>query len=164
MSADQPAANAAVNAAVNPAAHAELDAARAEKWARFLAPERVFLPTFLGLQIEEVRVGYARLRLPVRPEVSQAAGFIHGGALAALLDTAAVPAVGTFYDEQPEMMTVSMTVDYCGAVRGQDAVAEAWVRSGGSSMAFVQAEARAADGTLAATASLVFKVRPRPAR
>lgn len=146
-------------------AFAPLDAARTASWARFLAPERVFLPTHLGFVLEEVRVGYARLRLPVRPEISQAAGLVHGGALAALLDTSAVPAVGTFYDEQPEMITVSMTVDYCGAVRGQDAVAEAWVRTGGSSLAFVQAEARGAhDGVLAATASLVFRVRPRPAR
>jgi uncharacterized protein (TIGR00369 family) len=141
-----------------------LDDIRAARWARFLAPDRVFLPTLLGLRIEEVRQGYARLRLPVRPEVSQAAGFIHGGALASLLDTAAVPAVGTFYPEQPEMVTVSMTIDYCGAVRAQDAVAEAWVRSGGSSLAFVQAEARAEDGALAATASLVFRVRARPTR
>jgi len=141
-----------------------LDAARAAQWGRFLAPDRLFLPTFLGLQIEEVRAGYARLRLPVRPEICQAAGFIHGGAIAALIDTSAVPAVGTFYDSQPEMMTVSMTVDYCGSVRDQDAIAEAWVRTGGGSLAFVQAEARAVDGTLAATASLVFRVRPRPAR
>ncbi len=144
--------------------HEPLDLIRAEQWGRFLSPERVFLPTLLGLQLEEVRQGYARVRLPLRPEVCQAAGFVHGGALAALLDTCSVPAVGTFYPDQPDMMTVSMTVDYCGAVKGQDAVAEAWVRSGGSSLAFVAAEARAVDGTLAATASLVFKVRPRPKR
>ncbi len=143
---------------------APLDAIRAAKWRRFLSPDRVFLPTSLGLQLEEVRVGYARLRLPVTPAVCQAAGFIHGGAIAALLDTSAVPAVGTYYPEQPEMITVSMTVDYCGAVKDQDAIAEAWVRSGGNSLAFVQAEARATDGTLAATASLVFRVRTRPAR
>lgn len=141
-----------------------LDPERAAQWDRFLAPGRVFLPTTLGFVLEEVRAGYARLRLPLRPEICQAAGFIHGGAIATLLDTTAVPAVGTFYPEQPEMMTVSMTVDYCGAIKGQDAVAEAWVRSGGSSLAFVQAEARGMDGTLAATASLVFKVRTRPAR
>jgi uncharacterized protein (TIGR00369 family) len=143
------------------ASFAALEEDRARRWDRFLAPQRVFLPTHLGLRLEEVRAGYARLRLPLRPEVCQAAGLIHGGALAALLDTAAIPAVGTFYEQQPEMITVSMTVDYCGAVRDQDAVAEAWVRTGGGSLAFVQAEARGEDGTLAATASLVFKVRPR---
>ncbi|MEZ5232588.1 MAG: PaaI family thioesterase [Acidimicrobiia bacterium] len=146
------------------ASFAPLDPDRRAQWDRFLAPGRVFLPTTLGFVLEEVRTGYARLRLPLRPEICQAAGFIHGGALATLLDTTSVPAVGTYYPSQPEMMTVSMTVDYCGAVKGQDAVAEAWVRSGGGSLAFVQAEARAADGTLAATASLVFKVRTRPER
>ncbi len=144
--------------------HAVLDPARTEQWNRFLSPDRVFLPTHLGLVLEEVRVGYARLRLPMRPEICQVAGLIHGGALAALIDTSAVPAVGTFYDQQPDMITVSMTVDYCGAVKGQDALAEAWVRSGGNSLAFVQAEVRAEDGSLAVAASLVFKVRPRPAR
>ncbi|MFN0025911.1 MAG: PaaI family thioesterase [Acidimicrobiales bacterium] len=143
---------------------APLDAKRAGQWDRFLAPERVFLPTYLGLILEEVRAGYARVRLPLRPEICQAAGLIHGGALAALIDTSAVPAVGTFYEEQPEMVTVSMTVDYCGAVRGQDALAEAWVRTGGGSLAFVAAEVRSTGGDLAATASLVFRVRPRPAR
>lgn len=141
-----------------------LDPARAAQWDRFLAPGRVFLPTTLGMVLEEVRVGYARLRLPLRPEVAQAAGFVHGGALATLLDTASVPAVGTFYESQPEMVTVSMNIDYCGTVRGEDAVAEAWVRTGGSSLCFVQAEARGAGGGLAATASLVFRVRSRQPR
>lgn len=138
-----------------------LDEARAGQWARFVRPDRVFFPTYLGLVVEEVRVGYARIRLPNRPEVSQAAGFIHGGALATLLDTVCVPAVGTFYDEQPDMVTVSMTINFCGAVRGQDAVAEGWVEQGGSALTFVRAEARGEDGALAATASLVFRVRAR---
>jgi uncharacterized protein (TIGR00369 family) len=130
------------------------------RWDRFLRPDRVFFPTFVGLRLEEVRRGYARLRLPHRPEVCQAAGLIHGGAIATLLDTTSIPAVATFYDLDPEMVTVTLTINFCGAVRGQDAVAEAWVEQGGRSMTFVKAEARAADGTLAATASSVFRIRP----
>jgi uncharacterized protein (TIGR00369 family) len=139
-----------------------LDAERAAQWARFVRPDRTFFPTYVGMVVEEVRAGYARIRLPDRPEVSQAAGFIHGGALATLLDTVAVPAVGTFYDAQPEMVTVSMTVNFCGSIRGQDAVAEGWVEQGSRSLTFVRAAARGADdGELAATASLVYRVRPR---
>ena len=140
---------------------APLDAERAAQWARFVRPDRTFFPTYVGLVVEEVRAGYARIRLPDRPEVSQAAGFIHGGALATLLDTVAVPAVGTFYDIQPEMVTVSMTVNFCGSIRGQDAIAEGWVEQGSKSLTFVRAEARGADGELAATASLEYRVRPR---
>ena len=138
--------------------HEVLGADTLSRWARFLRADRVFFPTFVGLQLEEVRRGYARLRLPVRPEVQQAAGVVHGGALATLVDTVCIPAIGTFYDKQPEMLTVSMTINYVGVVRGEDAYAEAWVEQGGRSVAFVRVEVRSASGTLAATASVVFKL------
>ena len=129
---------------------------------RFLRPDRVFFPTHVGLVLEEVRAGYSRLRLPVRPEVAQAAGVVHGGALATLIDTAAVPAVATSYPRQPELLTISLTVNYLGAVLGQDAIAEAWVEQAGGSMAFVHVEVRGAeDASLAAAASLVFRVRQK---
>lgn len=92
----------------------------------------------------------------------QAAGVIHGGALSTLIDTVAVPAIGTYYDEQPEMLTVSMTVNFVGVVNGEDAIGEGWVEQAGRALAFVRAEVRGADSReLAASASLVFRVRPR---
>lgn len=138
--------------------HEPLDADTLARWGRFLRADRVFFPTHVGLALEEVRRGYARLRLPVRPEVQQAAGVLHGGALATLIDTVCIPAIGTFYDKQPEMLTVSMTINYVGVVRGEDAYGEAWVEQGGRSMAFVRAEVRSKSGALAATGSVVFKL------
>ncbi|MPY92570.1 MAG: hotdog fold thioesterase [Acidimicrobiia bacterium] len=148
----------------NAQCHPALADADARPWTeRFLRPERVFFPTHVGLVVDEVRAGYARLRLPARAEVAQAAGVVHGGALATLIDTAAIPAVATSYPRQPELLTVSLTVNYLGVVAGQDAVAEAWVEQAGRSMAFVRAEVRSADQSqLAAVASLVFKVRLAP--
>jgi uncharacterized protein (TIGR00369 family) len=148
--------------APNAARFPELAPDRAAPWTRFLRPDRVLFPTFAGIVVEEVRTGYARLRLPARPEVSQVAGLLHGGAIATLLDTAAIPAVGTAYPEQPDMVTVSLNIDFCGAVRDEDAVAEAWVTRATSTLAFVAAEARGArTGDLAATSSSVFRVRAR---
>jgi uncharacterized protein (TIGR00369 family) len=139
-----------------------LDDENQARWARFLRPDRVFFPTFVGLSAEEMRRGYTRLRLAARPEVFQADGVIHGGALSALIDTVAVPAIGTFYDRQPEMLTVSMTVNFVGVVNGEDAIGEGWVEQAGKALAFVRVEVRGANsGDLAATASLVFRVRPR---
>jgi uncharacterized protein (TIGR00369 family) len=133
-----------------------------DRWGRFLRPERVFFPTFVGFVLDELRAGYARLRLPDRPEVRQVAGMVHGGALAALIDTSAIPAIATAYPAQPDMVTVSLTVNYVGGVTGEDAVAEAWVERATSSLAFVRVEVSGAtSANLAATASLVFKVRPR---
>jgi acyl-CoA thioesterase len=132
------------------------------RWSRFLRPERRFFPTHVGLYADELRRGYARLRLVARPEVYQADGVIHGGALSTLADTAAVPAIGTSYGEQPEMLTVSLTMNFLGVVAGEDAVAEAWVEQAGRTMAFVRCEVRGASSkALAATGSLVFKIKPR---
>ena len=65
-----------------------------ERWNRCTP----YFPTLVGLELEEVRTDYARMRLPYRPELQQPAGVVHGGAVATLIDTVVVPAVGQAYD------------------------------------------------------------------
>ncbi len=136
---------------------------RAERWAGFLRWEdQTYFPVLVGLQMEELRLGYARMRLPYRPELLQPAGVVHGGALATLIDTVVVPAVGSGYDEPMRLLTVTMTVSYLGAVMaGQDAVAEGWVVKRGRSTVFCRAEVRTA-ADLVAAGDLVYAVRPAP--
>ena len=101
------------------------------------------------------------MRLPYRPELEQPAGVVHGGALASLIDTVIVPAVGSAYPEMPLMLTLSLSINYLGAIVECDAVAEGWVVRRGRSVVFSQVEVRDEQGLLAATASLVYKVRPQ---
>jgi uncharacterized protein (TIGR00369 family) len=115
----------------------------------------------VGLGLEEVRTDYARMRLPFRPELNQAAGVLHGGAIATLIDTAVVPAIGSGYEQMPLMFTVNMLVQYLDAVRGEDAIAEAWVEKRGRSLVFTRVEVRTASDVLAATGTLVYKVSAR---
>jgi uncharacterized protein (TIGR00369 family) len=140
---------------------APLPAPALARWERFLAWDDVYFPMLVGLQVEELRQDYARLRLPYRPELRQPAEVVHGGALATLVDTVVVPAVGSAYEDRRALFTVTMTLDYLGPVAHQDAIAEGWVVRRGRSMVFCQAEVRCADGRLAATASLVYKVSSR---
>src|SRR3954469_16174228 len=93
-----------------------------QRWSVFGQWERVYFPSFVGLQVEEVRADYARMRLPYRPELDQPAGVVHGGALATLIDTVVVPAIGAAYDEMPVLLTLSMNIQYVGALRGEDAI------------------------------------------
>lgn len=112
----------------------------------------------LGLVVEEIKMDYARLRLPFRPEIIQPAGIMHGGAIASLIDTAVVPAVGGPLDSG-QFLTISMNIEYLSAVDAEDAVCEAWITKRGRSICFCRAEVRGADtGRLCATASLVYKV------
>lgn len=121
-------------------------------------PDRVYFPSLVGLQIEEVRRDYCRMRLPFRPELEQPQGPVHGGALATLMDTVVVPAVGSAYGPEVGYVTVSMNINYLGAVLGADTVAEGWVTKRGRTMAFCRAEARSQD-KLVMEASLVYAIR-----
>lgn len=130
--------------------------ARWETFGRW--PDRTYFPSLLGLTIEEVRADYCRMRLPYRPELDQPAGVVHGGALATLIDTVVVPAIGSAYGPETMYMTVTMNVSYVGAVREADVVAEGWVTRRGRSTVFCRAEARA-EGRLVMEGSLVYAVR-----
>lgn len=143
---------------------ARLPPERAARWTQFGRWETRFFPNVVGLVLEEVRMDYARMRLPFRSELQQPGGVMHGGAIATLVDTAVVPAIGSAYAEFRQLFTVTMQVHYLEPVAGEDAVAEAWVEKRGRSTVFCRVEVRTPGGTLAATGALVYKVgAPRPA-
>ena len=136
--------------------------ARARRWRRYGRWDRVYFPSLVGVEVEEIRVGYARMRLPYRSELDQPAGFVPGGAIATLIDTVVVPAIGAAYDEMPGMATLAMNIQFLGAVDADDAVAEGWVSRRGRSVVFCEVVVRcASDGAVAATGSLVYKVSAR---
>lgn len=130
--------------------------ARWENFGRW--PGRTYFPSLLGLEVQELRLDYCRMRLPYKPEHEQPAGVIHGGALATLIDTVVVPAIGSAYGPETQFMTVSMNINYVGAVVQADAVAEGWVTRRGRSTVFCRAEAMS-EGRLVMEASLVYAVR-----
>jgi uncharacterized protein (TIGR00369 family) len=132
----------------------------AEVWSAFPEWERPYFPSVVGLVVEEIRTDYCRMRLPYRPELEQPAGVVHGGAIATLIDTVVVPAVGAAYKRGWLYLTVSMNIQYLGAVVQEDAVAEGWVEQRGTSMVFCAADVLTESGRRAATGTLVYKVSP----
>jgi uncharacterized protein (TIGR00369 family) len=117
-----------------------------------------YFPSYVGLQVEEIRQDYCRMRLPYRPELDQPHGVVHGGALATLIDTVVVPAIGAAYGPEVQYMTVNMNISYVGAVVEADTVAEGWVTRRGRTMAYCRAEATS-NGKLVMEGSLVYAVR-----
>jgi uncharacterized protein (TIGR00369 family) len=139
---------------------APLPEEEATRWLGFFGRvEGEFFPRHVGIQVEEVRTDYCRMRLPYRPLLNQPAGVVHGGAIATLIDTVVVPAIAMAYPTFPGMLTLHMGVNYVGAVIGVDAVAEGFVIRRGKKNVFCRAEVRLPDGTLAATGDLVYAVR-----
>ena len=140
-------------------AFADLPPHRVERWKRLGAGSTTFYAAFLGLVVEDVRLDYCRMRLPWRTEITQPFGVAHGGAIASLIDAVVVPAIGAGYEDPVGFATVDMTVQYLGALRDEDAVAEGWLTQRGSSIAFCEAEVRGATSDrLVAKGVLTYKI------
>jgi len=134
---------------------------RATTWSQYGQWNEEYFPKLVGLVVEEVRVDYCRMRLPFRSQLNQPAGVVHGGAIATLVDSVVVPAIGSGYEERRNFVTITMNIQYRAAVVGEDMIAEGWVTQRGNSIVFCDAEVRTASGKVVATGQLVYKVSSR---
>lgn len=153
------------NPAPNAARFPELTDGSADGWKAFFNNREVdFFPSFIGLQLEDVRTDYARMRLPHRPQLNQPAGVMHGGAITTLIDTVVVPAIAQGYDTPPAMFTVHLGINFLSTLVGADAVGEGWIVKRGYKTLFLMSEVRNGDtGELVATGELVYQVKRLPA-
>ncbi|MDQ3739148.1 MAG: PaaI family thioesterase [Actinomycetota bacterium] len=141
--------------------HEALDEAAHARWMKFARPGTTLFVHLVGLEIEDVRADYCRMRLPFRPELRQGGGVMHGGAIVTLLDSVMVPAVGSVLERGTQFSTVDLHVQFIGAARDDDVVAEGWVTRRGRTVVFGESEARGVDsGRLIGKAALTFNVAP----
>ncbi len=135
----------------------------AARWAKFGKSETVFYPMLLGLDVEETRIDYCRMRMPFKAELLHPGGIVHGGAIASLMDAVLVPAVGSVLGPNDRFSTVDLHVQYIGAVKDEDVVAEGWVTKRGRRVVFCESEAvGATSGRLIAKSVLTYNVSPAP--
>ena len=139
----------------------ELPPEQLERWSQFGKWETTWFPSWLGIEVEELRQDYAWMRLPYRPELRQPAGVWHGGVIASMIDSVVVPAIGSGYDEPRQLFTIDLQLRYLAPIGEEDAIAEGWIVRRGRQIVFCDAEVRAASGELAATGTLVYKVSSR---
>ncbi len=144
--------------------YAPLPPETAERWARFGNWDRAYFPNLVGIVVEEVRTDYCRMRMAYRPELEQPAGVVHGGAIASLVDSVVVPAIGMAYSGEARFSTVDMHVQYLSALIRDDAVAEGWVVRRGRTIVFCEAEiVGATSGKTIARGLLTYHVSQAPA-
>lgn len=144
-------------------AHDTLDTATTERWMKFGKSGATTFPMLLGIEVEDIRADYCRMRMPFRDELLQAAGAMHGGAISSLLDHVMVPAVGALLERGANYSTVDMHVQFMrgifGGDRAEDAIAEGWVTRRGRRTVFCEAEAFGArTGDLLAKSVLTYVV------
>ncbi len=117
-------------------------------------------PAHLGIELVEIDDGRARLRLPFRDEVVTIGTVVHGGAIATLVDTAAMAAAwaGAEVPDRLRGSTVGLTISYLAPADGVDVTASAEVVRRGRRLATVSVDATTDDGTLVATALVTYQL------
>jgi len=132
----------------------ELTAAQLKRIYQSLA--EVPFAKLLGIELDAIDTGVAILALDVRDELKQNDGVVHGGAIAALVDTAAAFAVISLLPVDERATTVDLTLNYLRPLRSGRARATARVVKAGRRLIVVSAEMTDGAGNLAATALTTY--------
>lgn len=126
---------------------------------------RGFLPNSpfaarLGLRLEQIGDGEARVAMPFVAELATIGDTVHGGAISTLADVAVMAASwgGAPVPERIQGATVSLNVSFVGAARGEDLLASAKVLRRGGVLTFVECDVTAPDGRIVAKAIGTYKV------
>jgi uncharacterized protein (TIGR00369 family) len=110
----------------------------------------------LGIKVDSLEKGVARLSMEIRPEFMTSWGTAHGGSILALLDITLSMTARTLYDPPRSIMTIDLNTQFIGTCTGL-LRAEGRVLRAGQSTIFCEGEARDEKGELVAKAIGTFR-------
>lgn len=106
----------------------------------------------LGIELVEISASKAVMKMPMKEELRQPYGLLHGGATASLIDTATAFAVVAAIGTEDKATTVDLTVHYLRPVIDETTICTATVVRAGKRLITVSAEVHNEQGKLIATA------------
>jgi 1,4-dihydroxy-2-naphthoyl-CoA hydrolase len=107
----------------------------------------------------------ARARIPMRDDLRQPAGLMHGGAMSSLVESVCSRATAlAVHDEGMAAMGQSISVNFIRPLTEGHAEVTARARHRGRTTWVWDAEVRDAEGRLCALAQMTIAIRPRPDR
>jgi uncharacterized protein (TIGR00369 family) len=99
------------------------------------------LMAHLGATLAAVEPGYCEIHLPWRRELTQQHGYIHGGALAAIIDSAAGYAAFSLMPADASVLTVEYKLNLLRPGEGERMIARGRVIKPGRSLSVANADA-----------------------
>jgi uncharacterized protein (TIGR00369 family) len=115
----------------------------------------------LGVKVDSLQKGVARLSMEIRPEFMTSWGTAHGGSILSLLDITLSMTARTLFDPPRSIMTIDLSTQFIGTATGT-LRAEGRVTRAGQSTIFCEGEVRDDKGELVAKAIGTFRsVTPR---
>jgi uncharacterized protein (TIGR00369 family) len=106
--------------------------------------------TLIGASLSAVEAGATEITLPYRADLTQQKGFVHGGIIGMIADTACGYAAYSLMPKSASLVTVEYKINILAPARGS-LVARAKVVKSGRTLTVARAEVYAEDGTHVAT-------------
>jgi len=94
----------------------------------------------IGARMAVVEAGYTEIHLPYKPEVTQQHGYIHGGIVGMIADSAAGYAASTLTAADTEVLTVEYKLNLLAPAEGPLLIAEGSVVRYGRTLIVTRAE------------------------
>ncbi len=113
-------------------------------------------PTLVGIEIDSIEHGRARLAMDVTEKHLQLQGIMHGGAIATLVDTAVAMAILGASEPGDRFTTIEMKINYLSPVREGRVVAEAKLIRDGRRIVVAECDVFEHRGRLAAKGLLTY--------
>ena len=107
--------------------------------------KQAFMST-LGAELTAVVQGGVEIRLPFSPNLTQQNGYLHAGAITAVLDSACGYAALTVTADDKEVLTVELKVNLLAPAAGEAFAARAQVKKAGRTLTVCTANAFAISG------------------
>ena len=119
----------------------------------------------LGIQVDDARQGWVRLRVPIRDNLRNAANApVHGGVYSALVDTAVGGALSTMHEKAEGgvgQTTLDLNVTFIAGATEGDIFAEGQILRMGRTVAFGETRITDASGKLLAVGRATYMILRR---
>ncbi|MCI0531918.1 MAG: PaaI family thioesterase [candidate division Zixibacteria bacterium] len=124
---------------------------------RYLKKEigKIEFPSLLGCKIDSLKPGFAQLSLKYKKQLTQPYGFLHGGVLISLADTAAAFATRTLIEKNDRLVTLELKMNFLSPAQS-DIKALARVIHKGKKTSVIDVEVRDKKNRLCAQALTTY--------
>ncbi len=118
--------------------------------------EQNHFPKLVGIEIDDIEPGRAKLSLDVTEKHRQLQGIMHGGAIATLIDTAVAFAIVGASEPGAKFTTIEMKVNYLSPIIAGRVVADARLIRDGKRIIVAECDVFDAAGKMAAKGLLTY--------
>jgi len=115
--------------------------------------------TLIGASLSAIEAGASEISLPYRAELTQQKGFVHGGIIGMIADSAAGYAAYSLMPASASLVTVEYKMNILAPARGS-LVARGKVVKSGRTLTVARAEVYAEDGTHVASMQQTLMMLP----